>query len=72
MALASDPNPYSSCFGKLTYPSKARAIERIKRRKQSRGRKGSNCTIGMALQAYKCQHCHQWHVGSTSQHTVYH
>jgi len=48
----SDPDPVTSCHGKPSYPTMAAALKRL-----SYGRMKHR-------QAYRCRHCHQFHVGS--------
>ena len=54
------------CTGKLSYATKAKAIERIERQRKNkrRGRpKGWNHDVHIA--PYRCVSCHQWHIGGT-------
>jgi hypothetical protein len=51
------------CTGKIGYPTKAKAIERIERQRKKRTRRKDG---HMILQAYLCQSCRLWHVGGTT------
>ena len=45
-----------SCAGKRAYNSERRAAEAAK---------GSQILYGQPMNAYKCEFCNRWHVGST-------
>jgi hypothetical protein len=63
--------PTAQCAGKIAWATKAGAIahrQRLVRR--SRGRHNSHKDKGRgasALQPYRCETCHQWHLGNRSQ-----
>lgn len=67
MGLSNDPGVVS-CHGKECYGSKAKALEarvdRIRRAKHPRHPHKAKKRDATRLQAYRCQHCHQWHLGS--------
>lgn len=59
---------HGACFGKLAYPSKAKALEArnytMRKQRKNYGHNGSKG--GAKLTAYLCHRCHQWHLGSWS------
>lgn len=47
----------AGCYGKAAYPSKGAAIDAFQR-VQKRKHRGFQC------RAYKCPHCHAWHLAT--------
>lgn len=56
---------HGNCFGKMTYPTKAKALEArdftLRRQRKNYGHKGGKG--GAKLIAYLCPTCHHWHLG---------
>lgn len=51
-----------SCTGKIAYPTKADALHRI--RCQAKRHRIKVKVGRRSLEAYRCESCKQWHVGS--------
>jgi hypothetical protein len=55
------------CFGKTPYPTKAKALDRIRHQQRDRlRRKAKQWSKDQELGAYLCNTCGQWHVGASS------
>ena len=58
--------PNVVCRGKIGYPNKGKALERMRRQGKHHGFKRAPAEK-RKVQAYKCPVCKQWHVGSSTE-----
>ena len=56
--MAERYSEHELCIGKQSYDSKAIALKVVKNRR----------SMGKAVDAYKCQHCGDWHTGRRNPH----